>query len=199
MNDNESKTVSLIDGCLTRLAAGDKSAWDELLAHAFNRLLAQCERVIRKTISCPNPMVTANSVLAELYLRLRTAMENANVKPTTAVEFFGLTARNIRWQIGDMLRRPSIPQSDPAVFDRLAEGTGVATNVETLEQWRLFWEAVATLDSEEQQVFDLLWINQLSQYEAAEALGINRNRVDTLWRRVKLKIGKACKDALPPE
>ncbi len=196
---NAENTFPLIEACLARLAAGDKSAWDELLAHAFQRLLAQCERILRQTISCPNPLLTANSVLAELYFRLRTAMENANVKPTTAVEFFGLTARNIRWQIADMLRKPSLPQTEAAVLDRLAEGTGVATNVETLEQWQLFWDAVNALAAEEQQVFDLLWINQLSQYEAADSLGIDRNRVDTIWRRIKLKIGKACKDALPPE
>jgi len=38
----KSTTSQLIEACLTRLAAGDNTAWDELITHAFNRLLALC-------------------------------------------------------------------------------------------------------------------------------------------------------------
>ena len=55
-------SVPLIEDCLARLAAGDEAAGDELAAHAFDRLLDQCARILRRTLSRPNPLVTEQSV-----------------------------------------------------------------------------------------------------------------------------------------
>lgn len=199
MGDAGDDTISLIEACLARLAAGDEGAWNDLISYAFNRLLAQCGRILRTTLSRPNPMITENTVLAESYTRLETAFRNDKVQPRTAMEFFGLAARNIRWQVKDMLRRRSAAQSAPDLLDGLPAGPGVSTVIEGLEQWRLFWDTANGLSGDEQQVFDLLFVHELSQYEAAAALGLDRNKVDTIWRRIKLKIGKACKDYLPME
>ncbi len=72
MSETE-KTLPLIEGCLARLADGDRSAWDELFQHAFRRLLDQCARIVRQKITIPHPMITENAVLAETYQRLSKA------------------------------------------------------------------------------------------------------------------------------
>ena len=193
-------TLTQIDGCLARLRTGDEAAWDDLVTHAFDRLLALCARILGRDLSRPDPLITENAVLSEAYLRLRTAMRNESARPATAAEFFGLAARNIRWQIRDMLRKPAARREGGEIGDgnEPPDGaTGLSLSADNDELWVKFWETVDAMAEDERRVFDLLWVNELSQYEAAEALGLDRNRVDTVWRRVKLKIGKACQNLVP--
>lgn len=193
MNDR-GNTLPLIDASLARLRAGDEAAWDDLMTHAFDRLLALCARILGRDLARSDPLITENAVMSEAYLRLRTAMRNESARPASAVEFFGLAARNIRWQIRDMLRKPAARHAGGEIDDgnEPQDGTpGVTTLAGNDELWAKFWEVVDALTEEERAVFDLLWVNELSQYEAAAALGLDRNRVDTVWRRVKVKIGKA--------
>src|SRR5262245_5204891 len=105
----KSTTSLLIEACLIRLAAGDKTAWDELITHAFDRLLVLCRAIVHKELSAPNPLITPNALLAEAYKRLATAMKNPKVQPKNAEEFLGLAARNIRWQLLDMIRQLAPP------------------------------------------------------------------------------------------
>jgi RNA polymerase sigma-70 factor (ECF subfamily) len=79
----------------------------------------------------------------------------------------------------------------------LPDGASVSTAVEEREKWRLLYTVVDTLSDDEREVFDLLWIEGLSQYEAAELLGKTRNQVEILWRKVKVKIGAAWQDFAP--
>ena len=183
------------------LANGDSSAWDELITHAFERLVAQCGRIIGQQLSRPHPLITENAVAAEVHQRLRKAMEADNVQPKTAREFFGLAARNIRWQIQDMLRKRTEQQGDTSLFAQLTAGTGAHTPAKLAqenEQWELFWKTVDQFTDDEREVFDLIWIHGLSQYAAADTIGKTRNQVDSIWRRVKMKIAKACKDYASP-
>jgi RNA polymerase sigma factor (sigma-70 family) len=193
-----SDAINTIEECLSRLKAGDQTAWNDLMSLAFDRLIDQCGRIIQQELSRPNPLITANSVLAEVYGRLRKAMESENVRPQTAREFYGLAARNIRWQIQDMIRKPSHGQSEEGVLENLAGSRGMTTELLDREKWRRFWTAVDTLTPADREVFDLIWIHGMSQYEAADALGISRNQVDTVWRRIKLVIVKSCKDLMMP-
>lgn len=190
-------TSLLIEECLGRLAAGDKDAWEALMTHAFNRLLCQCDRIIGQELSKPSPLITANAVLAEAYQRLCTAMENSKVHPTTAREFFGLSARNIRWQIKDLLRKPREQEANTQCLANLMEAPGAATEAADRETWGLFWDAVDTLPDPEREVFDLIYVHGFSQYEAADILGKNRNQVDSLWRKVKIALAKVCKHLQP--
>jgi RNA polymerase sigma factor (sigma-70 family) len=166
------------------------------MALAFDRLIDQCGRIIQQELSRPNPLITANSVLAEVYGRLRKAMESDNVRPQTAREFYGLAARNIRWQIQDMIRKPSHGQSEEGVLENLAVSRGMTTQLLDREKWRRFWTAVDTLTPEDREVFDLIWIHGLSQYDVAAETGVTRNKVDTVWRRIRLSIAKSCGDLL---
>lgn len=191
--DGSENSLTLIEQCLVRIANGDDSAQEELYQHAFSRLLAQCQRILRQELSVPNPMITENAVLAEASQRLRKAMESDKVSPTTAREFFGLAGRNIRWQVIDMLRKRSQQQGDTHVFEQLT-GDGKELQPEETEKWELFWSAIDSLDDQQREVFDLIWVNGLSQYEAAEVMGKTRNQVDSIWRRIKIAISRACKD-----
>lgn len=196
---DSSDTVSLIESCLVRHGNGDPSAWNDLITHTFERLLHQCNRIVRQELSKPNPLITENVVLAETYFRLRKAMRSDQVRPMTAREFFGLAARNIRWQVQDMVRKPAHQQETAGVLDGLSQGQDIAAEVIDREKWRRFWDTVDALRPDEREVFDLIWINGLSQYEAAELLGVTRNQIDSLWRGIKRGIAESCRDFIPEE
>ena len=189
-----SNTLSRIETCLARLNEGDASAWNELFEHAFDRLLVQCRRIVGQMLSRPNPLITENAVLAEAHHRLRKAMESEKVRPTTAREFFGLAARNVRWQVQDMLRKRSEQKIDNDVLAQFSDDDSLTDSAEEKEKWDLLWAAVDNFSEDEREVFDLIWINGLSQYEAADTIGKTRNQVDSIWRRIKIAIAKSCKD-----
>jgi RNA polymerase sigma-70 factor (ECF subfamily) len=150
--------------------------------------------MVRHELSKPNPLITENAVLAEVYQRLSKAIQKENVNPKTAREFFGLSAQHIRWQIRDMLRKRTSQQAGEDVLSQITGGSTPLSGAEEGEKWELFWSAVDSLANEEREVFDLVWLNGLSQYEAAETIGKTRNQIDSIWRRIKIKIVKACKD-----
>ena len=164
----------------------------------FAQVIKKCELIIRSRISRNNPVITENGVAADVYLRLDKAMrDKQSAMPKTAREYFGLAARNIRWQITDLLRKPKNEQEEPGVFQDLAQSTGVSTEALDLEAWGRFWLAVVKLPEEQREVFDLIWINELSQYETAKQLGLKRDRVKDLWRSIKIKIAEECVEVLP--
>ncbi|QGJ71203.1 Hypothetical protein PBC10988_29070 [Planctomycetales bacterium 10988] len=196
MNASEN-TLSSIEECLERLNRGDKTAWEELNTHAFDRLIVQCRRIIRQKLSKPNPLITENALAAEVYQRLTSAMQKKNVQPKTAREFFGLTARHIHWQILDMLRKRTENQAEEDLLYSLTGEKNPSQDAEQNEAWLRFWTAVDGFSEEEREVFELLWINGLSQYEAAQTMGKTRNRVDSIWRRIKIKIVQSCDDLQP--
>ena len=196
--DTSTGTAVVVQVCLDRLSTDDEVAWAVLQEFTFAQVIKKCELIIRSRISRNNPVITENGVAADVYLRLDKAMrDKKSAAPKTAREYFGLAARNIRWQITDLLRKPKNEQEEPGVFQDLAQSTGVSTEVLNLEVWFRFWTAVSDLPAEQRDVFDLIWVNELSQYETAKELGIKRDRVKDLWRNIKIKIAEDCEEVLP--
>lgn len=196
--DEDTGTAVVVQVCLDRLRADDEVAWAVLQEFTFAQVIKKCELIIRSKVTRNNPVITENGLAADVYLRLDKAMrEKKSAVPTTAREYFGLAARNIRWQITDLLRKPKNDQEEAGIFLDLAQSTGVSTETLNLEVWSKFWLAVAELPEEQREVFDLIWINELSQYETAEQLGLKRDRVKDLWRSIKIKIAEECVEVLP--
>ncbi len=197
-DDENSGTAVVVQVCLDRLQSDDEVAWSVLQEFTFAQVIKKCELIIRSKISRNNPVITENGVAAEVYLRLDKAIrQNNSAMPRTAREYFGLAARNICWHINDLLRKPKNSQEESGVFADLAASTGVTTEVLKMDVWLKFWSAVSELPKEQREVFDLIWMNELTQYEAAKQMGIKRDRVKDLWREIKIKIAEECEEVLP--
>ncbi len=128
------------------------------------------------------------------------------VNPKNVGDFMGLAARHIRFQVLDMLRKSKSKQRDD--LGTIIDPPDPSSNqADDSELWICFYEAIEGLPKEEQTVADMLWtwvegkggraVPNLTQYEAAEVLGISRNRVKDLWRNAKIKIARNCKDFNP--
>ncbi|MEQ8788625.1 MAG: sigma-70 family RNA polymerase sigma factor [Pirellulaceae bacterium] len=199
---NEPGSVTLrIQSCLDGIQAGDQQAIDQLMDCAYERLVAVTERIVGSMVS-PGKGVRASDVFQESYLRLRNALLKDNVNPRTVGEFLGLASRHIRFQVLDMLRQVKQRREAGEFPD-----DGEPQNESAAEMWICFYEAFEELSEEERTAADLLWtwvegkggpaVPHLTQYEAADVLGVSRDRVKDLWRNARLKIARRCQDFQP--
>lgn len=90
----------------------------------------------------------------------------------------------------------------PLGDDRSPDGdrpqTGELThNPSELAAWSEFHAQVAELPENERQVVDLLWYQELSQPEAADALGVDVSTVKRRWRSAKLMLHDKLSGWLP--
>src|SRR5262245_13393088 len=83
----------------SRVQQGEPEAWAGLASHALERLRRLARRMLRQ-----HPAVRrweqTDDVLQNALLRLQRALQN--VRPTTAREFFGLAAVQIRYALLDL-------------------------------------------------------------------------------------------------
>lgn len=201
-------TTFVIDSLLKEIHAGDEKAIDELVTVAHSRLLDLCSRILGRMVGANRPDVRRSDVYQEVYFRLKNALTKDNVNPKTAGEFMGLAAQHIRFQLLDLLRKSKSNNKEVAsdtILNLTPDDTGDRN--EKFEMWICFYEAFESLPEEQKRVADLLWTwvegkggpatPKLSQYEAAEVLGIPRDRVKDLWRSARIAIARKCKDFSP--
>ena len=187
----------IIEDCLERIERGEAGAVDQLVDSAYERLVSVTERIVGCMVSSHTGL-RASDVFQESYFRLRNALLKDNVKPKTAGEFMGLAARHIRFQVLDMLRA-----SRRIAVEAVPDIATAPQATDNSEMWICFFAAFESLSGEERDVADLLWtwvdgkggaaVPNMSQSEAADVLGMKRDRIKDLWRSAKLKISRKCK------
>lgn len=200
-----STTTSLIEESLERWRRdGDEASFQQLATHTFRRLQAQCKRVIDSKLSTSHPLysLTGATLASEVYhKRLRIALEAKRDELTTAVDFFKYVSRHIQWELKDMLKKlkgeqakkkPIAEDGDvPIVFDpalaREQEDIGIA-----------ILDAVHELQGDDRDVYDLHFVNALSETEVAAQLGKTRNQVNSIWRRVQSQLGSSLQAFVDP-
>jgi RNA polymerase sigma-70 factor (ECF subfamily) len=71
------------------------------------------------------------------------------------------------------------------------EPSDVSGEPASLMEWSEFHEQVEALPEEERETFNLLWYEQLTQDEAAEALGVTARTVRRRWQDARYRLAKA--------
>src|SRR5271169_220723 len=100
MSDDDHSTQIRL--CIDRLRSGDRSARDELLGHASERLMRLTRKMLRDFPGVHRWEQT-DDVLQNASLRLCRAL--GAVQPATAADFFRLAATQIRRELFDLARR----------------------------------------------------------------------------------------------
>src|SRR5262249_30189778 len=147
---------------LDRLAAGDVSAADHLIAHSIERLHKLAHFMLRKYPQVRRWYETRDISQAAA-LRLRKAL--AAVKPASAKDFMNLAAVQIRRELCDLLRHEYGPEGSgahrdpgPSRHEKEDSEAGPATKAEWADLLRHIQDA---LPPQEREVFDLHWIEGL--------------------------------------
>jgi RNA polymerase sigma-70 factor (ECF subfamily) len=183
---NEDATAEL-EGWLARLGQGDNGACEPLINLAYDRLTTITRRLLfgfpalrgREDV----PDVLHNSLP-----RFIQALEA--VRPSTAHQFYGLAVLQIRRVMLEMVRKP--PQPTP--FTQTAPGAepdeSGTYDPKRLAAWTEFHRLVDNLPSDERQLVELLFYQELSQERVAEMLRVDKSTVKRRWRAVRQKLSQ---------
>jgi RNA polymerase sigma factor (sigma-70 family) len=189
---------------LDRLAAGDEAAADLLIERSVKRMHRLAHFLLKVKYPHIRRWYETDDVFQNAALRLRRALKD--VKPASARDFLNLAGVQIRRELTDLARHqfgpegpgkhhasgPPIPEADEAGDRRGVEGEALGPGPATEAQWRDFLQHVQeSLPEEEREVFDLLYVQDLSQEEAARLLGVSVPTVKRRWRAARLRLHKA--------
>jgi RNA polymerase sigma-70 factor (ECF subfamily) len=201
MNDAALNTVVMQD-CLDRWQAGDRSAADELLRLAGARLEKLAKRMCR---SFPNVREWAESsdVLQNSLIRLLRTLQS--MRPKTTRDFFNLAAVHIRRELLDLARhfrvRAWVPlethtgSHDSRTGRRRSEP--VSPQAADLDVWARFHEAVDRLPTEEREVVGLVFYHDWTQVQIAQLFGVDERTIRRRWASAVEKLREAIGGSIP--
>lgn len=181
---------------LNQAAAGDESAYDDVVNHAAQRLHSLTCKMLKQFPQLRRWEDTSD-VFQQAVIRLHRSL--MDVKPDTVAAFFGLAATQIRRTLIDLARHHFGPQGEaanrhddagdePGAIERQAQD---GDEPETLAQWAEFHEAVGNLPDNERAVFELTWYSGLPQQEICEVLGVSVPTVKRRFRSARRILAKA--------
>jgi RNA polymerase sigma factor (sigma-70 family) len=191
---------------LDRLRAGDRSARDELLEIACERLSRLARKMLRGYPGVRRWEQT-DDILQNAAMRLCRALEE--VQPASVRSFINLAAVAIRRELIDLARHYHGPEGmglhhiSWGGADGSASPLGVPDSPDNtneparLAAWTEFHNHVAGLPDAEREVFDLRLYQGLSQAEAAALLQVTERVVRYRWRSARLKLHAMLGGRLP--
>jgi RNA polymerase sigma factor (sigma-70 family) len=190
-------STAQLQGLIDRLAAGDRSARDELVSRAYDRLRRLAHRMLQ---GFPDVRALEDSgdVLHDSLPRLTRALEA--VPPASVAEFFRLASRQMRWELLDLVQRHSRGGKHPVAGVAGLQSTpreDVPTTTyspASLAFWTEFHEAVVALPERERDVFELLWYQEVTQAEAAAILHVSESTVRRSWLAARRRLGSLLRD-----
>jgi RNA polymerase sigma-70 factor (ECF subfamily) len=121
-----------------------------------------------------------DELLGAVVERLLKALREA--RPRTVRQFFALANQHMRWELNEMARRLD---EQPAAVE-LREGlvpAPASSDSGLTPDFRRMLEAIANLPEEEREAFDLVRIQELTQAEAAQVLGVSAGTVNRRLHR----------------
>ena len=172
---------------LERLDVDHPAAREAVIEHTCERLRKMTRSMLRKSPKVRRFEQT-DDLLQDALVRLHRSL--AEVKPTTAKEFYGLAATQIRRQLIDLARKHY--GSEGMGINQVGDGGVVLNQValppDSLTDWTEFHEQIDRLPDPEKEVVHLLWYEGLAQSEAAHLLGISLATLKRRWQSARLRL-----------
>lgn len=200
--------VEALQACLSRFAAGDDAALNELLKRTSARL-EQLTRAMFQDFTRVHRWEETADVLQSASIRLYRAL--LATRPTDVRGFFALAALQIRRELTDLARRYFGPEGWGANHEtRTLWPTGAASSSafdvsassgsfdpQRLAHWSDFHSQAELLPRDEREVFDLIYYQGLSQTETATVLGISERTVQRRWQSARQMLHAALDGRMP--
>jgi RNA polymerase sigma factor (sigma-70 family) len=195
-----------VEDCLSRLAANDPSARDELMAIASDRMRGIAHRMLR-TFPAVRRWEQTDDVSQNAALRLYRAL--SQIKPRDPRGFIGLCAVQVRRELLDLTRKhaglesyaanheTNVHRVDGRDIHKIDVHADGGEPLDHLARWTRLHEAAASLPIEEREVFDLAWYMGLTQKEIGSLLGCSVRTVKRRWESAKILIVKAVEGDVP--
>lgn len=189
-----------LEACLSRLAAGDAAARDDLIAFACERMQSIAHRMLGRFPTVRRWEETSD-VAQNATLKLDRTLRQ--LTPRDARGFMGLMAVHIRRELLDLARKYAGPESYAANHEtnmqrvdgqerlKIDDAIDEGESVEDLDRWSRFHTVVAEMPSEEQEVFHMCWYLGLKQEEIARLLDCSTRTVKRRWEAAKKRLATA--------
>ena len=182
-------TNTAIQGCLNRLAdAADNSDTHqivrELLSVAAGPILSLCGSTLNRRYPrlAKGPFnVEPDDLVGAVVERLIKAMRN--VRPAQVNEFFALTMKHIRWELNGLVRELDAQRYEPLRSDVTAREPE-ATDEQFSPLGQRILKAIRGLAQSDQEIFNLVRLQGMTQRDAAEVLGISERTVERRLKRI---------------
>jgi RNA polymerase sigma-70 factor (ECF subfamily) len=181
------------------MRSGDQTARRQLIEHSCERLRGLARKMLRRYPKVRRWEET-DDVFVEAVTRLHRALES--VQPESPRHFYNLAATQIRRVLIDLSRRyygaeglrshhdtAALKSDDgtPPRYER-ADESGEPSS---LAEWTEFHEQIGILPEEEQEVFNLLWYEQMTHEQAAGVLGVTARTIRRRWQDARYHLCKA--------
>jgi len=195
-----------LEDCLERLAAGDSTAREDLIAIACDRMRGIAQRMLR-TFPSVRRWDETDDVVQNAAMRLYRAI--TQIQPRDARGFTGLAAVQIRRELLDLAKKHAGPESYAANHEtnyhridgehhaKIDAVPGQADEPDRQERWTRLHEAAEALPEDERELFHLVWYLGMKQEEASQLLGCSIRTVKRRWESAKVLMAKAVKGDEP--
>ena len=173
--------TALLQECLDRWRAGDRTAADELLRAVRDRLQKLAGKMTR---AFPNVrgLADTDDVLQNSLMRLFRTLRN--LRPATPRDFFNLAAVHIRRELLDLARRArgkeTVPLSLGSTDSPQAHEPAAPASPDN-DPWVRFHEAVDQLPVEEREVVGLVFYHGWTQAQIAELFQVDERTIRRRW------------------
>lgn len=201
---NESRTTAAVQHYLDELAGirGDAPAEPiirALLARSVNRLHLLCAGLLHR--SYPRLMrgplnLQPEEMLSAVVERLIKAMRQ--VHPQTVRQFFALVNQHMRWELNDLARRLDHNARPVQLRESFVAQPNDSTPTQSGEGVMQILAAIEALPEDEREVISLVRIQELTQAEAADILGVSTKTVQRRLIRGVALLAEQLKDLPRP-
>jgi len=205
--DTQAETITdRLACCLERLAAGEKSARNEILEICDQRMRVLSHRLLGKFAKVRR-WDNTDDVAQNAAIRLHRAL--ADTVPDSPRGLMGLMATQIQRELIDLARKHSGPHSWASNHDTNAGVKNGACRVEEasegehrdeavpIERWEEFHAAIEGLPGDLREVFRMVWYLGLDREAAAKAMGCSVRTLGRMWAEAREQVRKGMEEAGP--
>ncbi|WP_145051791.1 RNA polymerase sigma factor [Lignipirellula cremea] len=172
---------------LERLEVDCPNAREAVIEHTCERLRRMARGMLR-TSPKVRRWTETDDLLQDALIRLHRSL--AQVKPSSAKEFYGLAATQLRRQLIDLARKHYGVEGIGT--NQIPDGGELVNQAsrppDTLNVWTEFHEQIDRLPRQEQEVVHLLWYKGLTQADAANVLGVSLATLKRRWQSARLTL-----------
>ena len=197
---SEESTTAAVQRYLDALA-GDQPAEPivrALLDRSVRRLQMLCANLLYRKyrrLTLPPLNLQPDEMLDAVVERLLKAMRS--VRPQTVRQFFALVNQHMRWELNDVARRLDEQQNAVEVCEEMVPAPQASSDSELTPDAQRILKAIDELPEDEREVFGLIHIQELTQNEAAEVLGVSVRTVQRRLNSSLLLLAKELDDLRP--
>ena len=170
----------------------------ELLARSVNRVDLLCRSMLFRKyprLAQPPMNLQPEEMLSAVAERMIKAMREA--RPHDVRQFFALANQHIRWELNDVARRLDKQAPAAEVRESFVAAPGESSGSRLSPDATRILEAIENLPSDEREAFDLVRIQEMTQAEAAEVLGVGLRTVQRRLNRAVIMLAEALPDLRP--